>query len=202
VFFRLRSSNYDVTSCGKLDFDPKVFEETPMLEILRNRRSIRKFQDKPVEEEKVQLLTEALLRSPSSRSINPWEFIVIDNRETIDQLSRCKKHGAGFLATAPFAVVILGDTTNSDTCIEDCSIAAITLQYASESLDLKSCWCQVRLRDHGDGRSAEHYVKELLGIPEQFLVEAVIGIGYPAEEKTAHSAESLEWGKVRKNRYS
>ena len=173
-----------------------------MLELLQNRRSVRKFQDKPIEDEKIKLLTEALLRSPSSRSINPWEFIVIDNRDTIDQLSRCKKHGAGFLATAPFAVAILGDTSVSDTCIEDCSIAAITLQYAAESLDLKSCWCQVRLREHGDGKSAEEYVRELLGIPDHYLVEAIIGIGYPGEEKTPHPEGSLEWGKVRKNRYS
>jgi len=172
-----------------------------MLEILRNRRSVRKFQDRPIEEDKIKLLTEALVRSPSSRSINPWEFIIIDDVDMIQDLSLCKKHGAGFLASASLAIVILGDTTVSDTCIEDCSIAAITLQYAAESLGLKSCWCQVRLRSHNDEMSAEEYIRERLGIPEHYLVEAIVGIGYPADEKEGHPEESLQKDKVRWNSY-
>jgi nitroreductase len=172
-----------------------------MIEILRNRRSVRRFTDKPVEAEKVELLKESLVRSPTSRSINPWAFIVIEDKETIGPLSRCKPHGAGFLASAPLAVVIMGDTKSSDTCVEDCSIAAITLQYAAESVDLKSCWCQVRLRDHSDGKSAEEYVRELLNIPEHFMVECVMGIGYPGEEKIPHTSEGLDWGKIYSNKY-
>ena len=173
-----------------------------MIEILRNRRSVRKFTDKAIEKEKVDILTEALVRSPSSRSINPWEFIVIDDRETIQELSRSKKHGAGFLSSAPLAVAILGDTTRSDTCIEDCSIASITLQYAAESLGLKSCWCQIRLRSHSEEASAEQYVREVLGVPERYLVESVVGIGYPAQDLKPHERDSLDWEKVKKNRYS
>ena len=172
-----------------------------MLNILRDRRSVRQFEDGAVEPEKVELLLEALVRSPSSRSINPWEFIVVEDRDTIQDLSRCKPHGAGFLVNAPFAVVIIGNTDSSDTCIEDCSIAAITLQYAAESLGLKSCWCQIRLRDHNDTKNAEEYVRELLNIPEHYLVECVIGLGYPGEGKEPHSKESLDWGKVYSNRY-
>ena len=172
-----------------------------MINILRNRRSVRQFEDRAVEAEKVEILQEALVRSPTSRSINPWKFIVIDDRATIGELSQCKPHGAGFLASAPLAVVFLGDTTSSDTCIEDCSIASITLQYAAESLDLKSCWCQIRLRDHSDGKNAEEYVRELLDIPEHYLVECIIGVGYPEEEKAPREYDTLDWEKVRYNRF-
>ena len=172
-----------------------------MIEILRNRRSVRNFRGKPIEPGKLDLLTEALVRSPSSRSINPWKFIVVDDRDAIKKLSQCKPHGAGFLSGAPFAVVILGDTSRSDTCIEDCSIAAITLQYAAEALELGSCWCQVRLRDHGTGQSAEEFVRKFLNVPEHYLVECIIGIGYPAEGKKGHTKESLDWGKVYYNKY-
>ena len=172
-----------------------------MIEILRNRRSIRRYIEKAVDEEKIEILSEALVRSPSSRSINPWEFIVVDDRSVIEKLSSCKPHGAGFLAGVPLAVVIIGDTSRSDTCIEDCSIAAITLQYASESLGLGSCWCQVRLRDSAEGISAEEYVRKLLGIPEHYLVECIIGLGYPGEDKEGHSYDSLDWGKVFSNKY-
>ena len=172
-----------------------------MIEVLRNRRSVRRFEDRPVEGEKLDLLKEALVRSPTSRSINPWEFIVVDDREIIQALSLSKKHGSGFLKTAPLAVVIVGNTEASDTCVEDCSIAAITLQYAAESLDLKSCWCQIRLRDHGDGKNAEEYVRKTLGIPEHYLVECIIGMGYPGEGKEPHAYDSLDWGKVYYNKF-
>ena len=107
-----------------------------MINILRDRRSARRFDDRKIEEEKIEVLKEALVRSPSSRSINPWEFILIDDQDVLKELSDSKQHGSGFLAGAAMGVVILGDTTKSDTCIEDCSIAAITLQYTAESLDL------------------------------------------------------------------
>jgi nitroreductase len=172
-----------------------------MLEILRNRRSVRQFDTRPVEDEKIELLTEALVRSPSSRSINPWAFIMVSSREIITALSSCKPHGAGFLANAPLAVVIIGDTSRSDTCIEDCSISAITLQYAAETLGLGSCWCQIRLREHGGDITAEEYLRELLGIPGNYLVESIIGIGYAAEARKGHARESLDWGKVHYNRF-
>ena len=172
-----------------------------MLEILRNRRSVRRFEVRPVEPEKIELLTEAIVRSPSSRSINPWEFVTVVEKETIGKLSKCKPHGADFLAGAPLVVVILGDTSMSDTCIEDCSIAAITLQYAAEALELGSCWCQVRLRDHDGKKNAETYIRELLRIPDHYLVECIIGIGYPGEGKAGHSRDSLDWGKVHYNKY-
>jgi nitroreductase len=177
------------------------WRDIPMIEMLRSRRSVRRFEDRPIEPERAELLTEALVRSPTSRSINPWEFIIVDDSQTKSKLSQCKPHGAGFLASAPIAVVILGDTSRSDTCIEDCSIAAITLQYAAEAMGLGSCWCQVRLRDHGEGKSAEEYVRELLDIPKNFLVECVLGIGYPAQSKEGHDHDSLDWGKVHNNRY-
>ena len=98
-------------------------------------------------------------------------------------------------------MVILGDTERSDTCIEDCSIAAITLQYAAESLELGSCWCQVRLRDSAEEISAEEYVRKLLGIPDRYLVECIIGIGYPGEGKEGHKYDSLQWEKVHYSKY-
>jgi nitroreductase len=176
-------------------------KEGEMIEILRNRRSVRKFENRPIEKEKVEILKEALVRSPSSRSINPWEFIFVKDRNTLRKLAQSKKHGARFLAESPLAVVILGDTLDSDTCIEDCSIAAITLQYAAESLSLKSCWCQIRMRQHRGETSAEEYVRELLAIPEHYVVECIIGLGYPAESKTPHAYEDLGWEKIRQNSF-
>jgi nitroreductase len=172
-----------------------------MIEILRNRRSARTFEKRTIEPDKVRILKEALVRSPSSRSINPWEFIFVDDAQTLQVLARCKPHGASFLSGAPLGIAVLGNTDQSDTCIEDCSIAAITLQYTAESLGLASCWCQIRMREHGENRSAEAYVKETLGIPEHYMVECIIAAGYPAQRQSPHSCESLDWEKIRENRY-
>jgi len=170
-----------------------------MLELLRRRRSIRKFQPRPVAAETQQQLIEAVLRSPSSRGRNPWEFIVVDDTALLTKLAACKRHGSAFLAAAPLAVVVAADPRKSDVWIEDCAIAAIILQLTAASLGLGSCWAQIRLRDHDDNISAEDYIRRLLGLPEELRVEAVVGIGYPAEEKPGHSSTSLLSGQVHHN---
>ena len=173
-----------------------------MLELLRKRRSIRAFTPETVAPETVDLLVEALLRSPSSRGINPWEFVVVDDRELLSSLSRSKEHGSGFLKNAPLAIVVCADSTKSDVWVEDCSIAAIIVQMAALSLGLGSCWVQIRRRSHDAGRSAEEYLRELLGLPEQITVECIVGIGHPAETKRPLPAGDLQYDKVKRNRYS
>jgi len=71
-----------------------------MLELLRQRRSVRKFQQRAVESEKIALLTEALLRAPTSRNLQPGQFVIVDDPQLIQGLSRSKAHGTGFLETA------------------------------------------------------------------------------------------------------
>lgn len=173
-----------------------------MLDLLQQRRSIRKFQEQAVEPEKIELLTEALLRAPTSRNLQPCQFVIVDDRELIKKLSRSKKHGTGFLQTAPLAVVIAADPERSDVWTEDSSIAAIIVQLAAEELGLKSCWGQLRLRPHDEEQSASDFVKQLLDIPAGFEVPIIIGIGYPDEEKEGHTKESLPFAKVHRNRYA
>lgn len=172
-----------------------------MLDLLKKRRSIRKYQRRPVEQEKIDLLLEAALRSPSSRGRNPWEFVVITDPERLRQLARAKEHGAAFLADAPLAVVVVADPEKCDVWVEDCSIAAIILQLTAESLGLGSCWAQMRLRAHDPKQSADNYLREVLGLPQGYVVEAIIGIGYPGESKSGHPHTSLEWNKVHLNHF-
>ena len=171
------------------------------IELLRKRRSIRKFTPERVGEETVELLVEALLRAPSSRGINPWEFVVVDDPEILSALSRSKRHGSEFLKGAPLAVVVCADGTKSDVWIEDCSIASIIVQMAALSQGLGSCWVQIRNRPHDGNRSAEEYIRELLGLPEHVVVESVVGIGRPGERKRPVPAKDLQYEKVKRNRY-
>lgn len=173
-----------------------------MLPLLRKRRSIRRFKSRPVEQDKIDALLEAALRSPSSRNLDPWEFVVIDDPELLQRVGQAKAHGSTFVAGAPLAVVVVADPERCDVWIEDCSIAAIILQLTAESLGLGSCWAQIRLRPHDADTSAEDYLRDLLGLPMGYKVEALIGIGYPDEVKEGHPSESLHYDKLHWNRYA
>ena len=172
------------------------------LQLLQKRRSIRKFAQKNVEQEKIDYLTECLLRSPSSRSLNPWEFVVIDDPELLAALSRAKPHGASFLKNAPLAIAICARPEVCDVWVEDCSIASLVAHLAAEDLGLGSCWVQLRLRQHESGEPASTYAARLLGFPENIEVEAIIAVGYPAEKKAGHSREALLWERIHHNRYT
>lgn len=170
-----------------------------MINLLRSRRSIRRYEDRPVHGEHLEILKEALLRCPSSREVNPWTFIFVDDKGQIERLSRSKEHGSFFLEGAPLAVVVCGDETKTDIWVEDCSIASIMLQLAAHSLGLGTCWVQIRLRFHEKEVTAEKYVQELLNIPPHMRVESIIGIGYPAETKQSLPRERLDYTKIRFN---
>jgi len=172
-----------------------------MIDLMRARRSIRSFTDQPLEPHSVKLLVEALLRAPSSRNHNPWQFVLVDDRALLEQLATAKQHGSEFLKGAALAVVICADEAKSDVWVEDCSIAAILLQMTALSLGLGSCWAQIRKRQHDQQSSAEQFVQQLLGLPEQLRVASIIGIGHPAEKRRPLTADTLEYDKIRHNRY-
>lgn len=172
-----------------------------MLEILHNRRSTRKFSDQKVDETLIHQLLEAALRAPSSKNSQPWEFIVVDTDELLQQLAQAKPHGACLLRHAPLAVVVAGDKTKSDVWIEDCSIASIILQIAAEGLGLGSCWVQIHRRFHDDEQTANEFVGTLLQIPDHLEVLSIVGIGYKANDRPALSDKDIDWSKVRKNSY-
>ena len=172
-----------------------------VMSLIRKRRSIRKFKANPVEPEKVDMLVEAALRAPSSRGLQPWEFVVITDKDALEKLSRAKPSGSAFLKNAPLAVVVCADPDKSDVWVEDCSIAAILVQLAAESLGLGSCWIQIRNRLHDDTLTAEDYIVEVIQIPKGRKVEAIIAVGYPDEEKPPHKKEGLPFQKLHLNSF-
>jgi nitroreductase len=167
-----------------------------MLDILRERRSIRKYKDREIETEKIELLKEAALRSPSSRGINSWRFLFVADKSKLEDLSMAKESGSSFLKGASLGVVVCAAQGESDVWVEDCSIAAIILQLAGQSLGLGSCWIQIRKRMHSSNLTSEDYIKRVLGLPENFNVESMIAFGYPDEDKNPIPKEQLEYEKI------
>lgn len=166
-----------------------------MLELLRERRSIRVFSDRPVEKDKLRSLLEAGLLAPSSMGKKPVSFIVIEDRAVMDRLKTYKRHGTLPLDTAPLALVVLADKERSDVWVEDASIASLLIQLEAEKLGLASTWIQLRLRAGETGPSEELFRREL-HIPDHFGVLSVIALGYKNEDKPPHDESELDFSKV------
>jgi len=170
-----------------------------MIDLLRTRRSIRKYSKTPVDPKQIDLLKEALLRSPSSRGINPWEFVFVDDPALLGKLSCAKQQGSEFLKDAKLGIMVCADESKSDVWVEDCAIASILVQMTAHSLGLGSCWIQIRLRNHDETTTSEKYIQQLLGIPEKIKVASIISIGHPEEIKRPHPESGLDYGKIRRN---
>ena len=171
------------------------------LDLIRQRRSTRKYTDQEIEADKIELLKEAALRSPSSMGHNPWEFVFVKDKQVLTQLSKAKPHGSSFLANARLGIVVCADPEKSTVWVEDASIATIFIQLAVESQGLGSCWIQIRERMHDATKSSEAYIAKVLNIPSNLKVESMVGIGYPAEKKSPHSRDELQDEKIFLNRY-
>ena len=175
--------------------DKKCIMEN-FLELLKNRRSCRRFTGETVDQEAVANIMRAALMSPSGHRINPWEFILVEDKETLKSLSVAKAAGAQLLEGAAMAVVVIADTTKSDVWIEDCSIATILMQLAAEEQGLGSCWVQIRLRSDAEGTSADENVKALLGIPAHYAVLSILAVGHKEREGRPFDEEKMQWEKV------
>ncbi|MBN1113047.1 MAG: nitroreductase family protein [Bacteroidales bacterium] len=174
-----------------------------MIDKLLTRRSCRKFTEQAVEKDKIESLLKAALLSPSGKNIRPWEFMVVDHKETLVKLSETREHGSAFLAGAPLAIVVLADSTKTDVWVEDCSIAAILIQMEAEEQGLGSCWIQMRNRmHHSNTQSASEFVKETLDVPFNYEVECIIAIGYKQKDRNPYDIDNIVLEKVSYNNFS
>lgn len=171
------------------------------LELAQKRRSIRKYQNKPIPPEKVDSILEAVLRAPTSRDRKSWEFVVVNDPGLLKNLSRSKSHGSSFLKNAALGIVVCGNPQLCDVWIEDASIASIYIHLAATALGLGSCWIQIRERNHNDSQTSEAYIAGILNIPSHLKVETIIAIGYPDESKSGHPKETLLYEKASLNQY-
>ena len=168
-----------------------------MNEILNNiltRTSVRLFTDKSVEKEKIDLLMQAAMAAPTGKNRKPWEFIIIENKETLTKLSEAMPY-AKMVAKAPLAIVIcankdcLKPEDNEIGWICDCSAATQNLLLAANSLDLGATWTAVY--SYEDRLKA---AKEILNLPDNIIPLSLIPVGYP--EKRFKPMEKFDKTKI------
>lgn len=165
-------------------------------DILKNRRSCRLFTDEPVNKDDACNLMRAALMAPSGHRYNPWEFVLIEDKEMLKALSVSKAQGAALLEGAAMAIAVVADTEKTDVWIEDCSIASIIIQLAAQEMGLGSCWVQIRRRLDAEGNSAEENVKKLLSLPDKYAVLSIVAVGHKARESKPFDEERMQWEKV------
>ena len=167
-------------------------------QLCRQRRSIRKYTDRPVEQEKIAYMLRCALMSPSAKRTCPWEFIVVREQAKLRPMAGCRTYGSQMFNTATAAIVIALDPTLCDnTWMADGAIAAEHILLAAAEQGVGACWCHVHERE-----GAPELVKRLCEIPEPFEVLCVIALGYPDEIRQNYDIDKLKYEKIHNETYS
>lgn len=156
-------------------------KEDAVLQNIATRTSIRAYQDKKVEKEKVDKMLRAGMAAPTAMNKQPWHFVVVDSRQVLDALSAANPH-ATMLKEAPLAIVVCGDMDKTidgggkDFWIQDCSAVTENILLAAHAMGLGAVWTGVYPAE--DRCQA---ISKVLGLPETIIPLSCIVIGYPGE---------------------
>jgi nitroreductase len=143
-----------------------------VLEAIRSKRATREFRQEPVPEGVIRIVLEAGRRAQSSKNEQPWQFVLVRERETLRRLGECGRF-AGHLAGAAFAVALIAPKTHSAGMVSfDLGQAAAYMQLAAWDSGVGSCLAAMWEPDQA---------KAILGVPDDFDFHIAISFGYPAE---------------------
>ncbi|MBJ6726773.1 nitroreductase family protein [Geomesophilobacter sediminis] len=162
-----------------------------VLQVIADRRSIRKYTDAPVEKEKIEQVLNAARLAPSWKNLQCWRFLVLTDPEQKGRLLEAfpgDNPGRGALAAAPCVIVVCADPTESgvengiEYYIADTAIAFEHLCLAAHSLGLGTCWM---------GWFDEAPIKAALGIPEGIRIVGMTPLGYPDQQPKPRPRKAL-----------
>ena len=152
-------------------------------DVMKKRRSTRRYTGQPVEKEKLMHAMELVLRAPSSKNTRSTRLMAVTDLKRAQKLGKLRDYGSSLLEEAGAAIIILGDEEASPMWQTNATIMASYLQLALVDEGLASCWVHVgdyrTLQDDPNSQRSEDYVKELFPeIPANYRVWSVIGVGY------------------------
>ena len=167
-----------------------------IMDYIRNRRSNRKYDSTPVSKEKLDLILEAGLRSPTGNNFAETEFILIEDKETLLYLSRLRKVATRMLNSAGAAIVVIADKEKSNLWIEDASAAMAYMHLTASALGLGSCWVQMRTRTDIEDNDLEKVLRDKFNIPDNMGVLAILAIGNIDEKDRKEMRKNINWDRV------
>ena len=171
-----------------------------LLDLVKHRKSVRDFQDRPVEREKIMMCLEAARLAPSACNSQPWKFIVVDDKQLKKKLYDAAFSGIysinSFCKMAPIMVVVISEKSKfiarigeifrgTKYYLIDIGIACEHFVLEAEDLGLGTCWI---------GWFNEQAVKSVLNIPKHKKIDIIIALGYYDREKlgTEHDREPID----------
>lgn len=158
-----------------------MFEEG--IRLLLDRRSIRRFQQRQVPKELIKKAIDIARHAPSAKNLQPWQFIVVYNREKIAEMGRAGG-GASPLLGAPVAIAVVVDPQASPiTYLIDGAILSTYLWLALHALGLGAVWINSLRYD-------TYY--DILGIDRDKVIVSVFAVGYPAERPPPRPRKDLD----------
>lgn len=146
-----------------------------VLDNIASRKSVRSYTSEPVPDEMVEKLLRAAMAAPSAMNTQPWEFVVVRDRATLDALGEGLTY-AKMLKEATLAVVVCGDKSR-ERWVHDASAATENLLLAAEALGLGAVWTAA------DDPVRSSVVRDVLGVPDNMGTLCVIAIGFPSKEE-------------------
>ena len=153
------------------------------LKIIKERRCVRKFTDKEIDKDILKEIVDAARLAPSARNEQPWEFVVITQKDILKKLAEAKVYGYFIQDAAACIVVFCKDTKYF---LEDGCNASENILLAAKSFGIGGCWVA------GHGKDYEESVKQVCGVPEGYHLISILPLGYPAEHPEPHDKRELE----------
>lgn len=158
-----------------------VFMEA--IEAIMSRRSIRKFKQKEISQEHIDVLMAAAMAAPSAVNEQPWHFILVKDRELVEKICGFHNH-AQMAMGAPLSIIVCADRKAAKSheayIFQDCSAAIENLMVAAKALGLGAVWTGVYPNE-----ARMQGFRTLFSLPESIVPFAMIVIGHPDEEKEA-----------------
>lgn len=150
------------------------------MDAIYTRRSIRKFTGQTVSREQIECFIKAGMNAPSAGDEQPWQFVVIDDRNLFSEIMKIHPH-TEMLRTAQVAILVCGDLTletHRGYWVQDCAAATENILLEITSHGLGAVWCGVYPRE-----KRVEGIRKLLHLPDHVVPFALIPLGYPAEAK-------------------
>lgn len=182
VVLSVRLASDKVTVDKSADAQQSVNAEQAVLDNIATRTSIRDYEARPVEKEKIEKMLRAAMAAPTAMNKQPWHFVVVDQRNVLDALAGANPY-AKMLKKAPLAIVVCGYTDKMiegggrDFWIQDASAATENLLLAAHAMGLGAVWT-------GAYPSEERCISisKVLSLSDNLIPLNMIVVGYPAEQ--------------------
>ncbi|MGL5346284.1 MAG: nitroreductase family protein [Peptostreptococcaceae bacterium] len=167
-----------------------------MLDVIKKRCSIRIYTEQKIEESKITELLKAAMQAPSSKNSQPWEFIVVDDKDILKKLSK-SQHRAKHIEHAPICVAVLGNRQRflkPGKWMQDLGACTQNILLEATNQGLASCWVGTFPKT-----KVVNKVREALNLPDELVPYALIPIGY-SEEKFEYK-DRFDKNKIHRNKY-